>query len=63
MRNGDDPQELLRVDQAGQLLKLSRAKVYQLMQAGQLEYVQLDGCRRIPRQALQELIERKTVRQ
>jgi excisionase family DNA binding protein len=59
----DDPLDLLKVDQATEVLQLSRAKFYQLMEAGQIEYVQVGRCRRIPGWALQAFIERNTVRQ
>jgi excisionase family DNA binding protein len=38
---------LLRVPEAAQRLSLSRAKVYELMKAGVLPSVRIDGARRI----------------
>jgi excisionase family DNA binding protein len=58
----DESLELLKVDQATQALKVSRAKFYQLMEAREIEYVQVGRCRRIPRSALQAFIERNTVK-
>jgi excisionase family DNA binding protein len=58
----DESLELLKVDQATQTLKVSRAKFYQPMDARELEYVQVGRCRRIPRSALQAFIERNTVK-
>jgi excisionase family DNA binding protein len=62
MMSADDPQELLKIDYATQVLKVSRAKFYQMMDAGEIEYVRMGRCRRIPRSALQALIERNTVK-
>jgi excisionase family DNA binding protein len=38
---------LLRIPEVAQRLSLSRAKVYELMAAGVLTSVKIDGCRRI----------------
>ncbi|MBL8798911.1 MAG: helix-turn-helix domain-containing protein [Planctomycetia bacterium] len=54
------PVELLqdgleKVPEAARFLCLSRSKVYQLMDRGELPYVQLGRSRRIPRRALVQL--------
>lgn len=43
---------LLSVSDAAEFLQISRAKLYLLMEAGQLHYVKLGRARRIPRRAL-----------
>lgn len=45
---------LATVKQAEQFLSVSRAKVYSLMDAGELRYAKLGKSRRIPWQALRE---------
>jgi excisionase family DNA binding protein len=50
--------DLLKVPEACQLLRLSRAKVYQLMEAGELTYARFGRSRRIPRRALAEYVAR-----
>ncbi len=47
---------LLRPEEAAHLLGISRSKVYELIRAGRLRAVKLDGSRRIPREAVEELI-------
>jgi excisionase family DNA binding protein len=43
-------------------LRMSRSAVYNLMDKGELEYVKIGRCRRIPARAVRELVERNTVR-
>jgi excisionase family DNA binding protein len=43
------------IKEAVRFLSLSRSKVYQLMDSGQLTYVQFGRARRIPRRALLDL--------
>ncbi len=43
---------LLTVAEAAAFLRLSRAKLYSLMDAGRLAYVRFDRCRRVPRAAV-----------
>jgi excisionase family DNA binding protein len=50
------------VDEARRFLRVSRSKVYQMMEDGQLEYLKFGACRRIPGDALLRLVERCTVR-
>jgi excisionase family DNA binding protein len=45
----------LTVPEAAAFLRLSRAKVYQMMDCGQLRYAKFGKSRRVPRQALQDL--------
>jgi excisionase family DNA binding protein len=44
--------------EAAAFLRLSRAKIYQLMDAGDLHYAKFGKSRRIPRRALAEYAER-----
>ncbi len=43
---------LLTVQEAAQFLRVSRSKLYALMDAGELQFVKLGRSRRIPRRAL-----------
>lgn len=43
---------LLRVEEAAEVLRISRTRVYELIRIGQLQSVKVHGSRRIPRQAL-----------
>lgn len=52
---GVDP--LLKVNQAAGLLALGKSKVYELMDAGRLRNVRIDGSRRIPRSAVVEFLQ------
>lgn len=54
------PALLLRPDQAAEMLGISRSKVYALVRSGQLPAVRLTGSVRIPKAALQELVEAAT---
>ena len=40
---------LLTVREAAEFLKLSRSRLYELMNAGELAYVKIGGSRRVPR--------------
>ena len=53
--------ELLTVQETARALRLSRTKVYQLMDDGRLAYVKLDKSRRVPRTAVTRLIQQCTV--
>ena len=60
-RGGSDSDQerwLLRPEQAADRLNVSRTKVYELMARGDLESVRVDGCRRVPVEALREYIAR-----
>lgn len=48
---------LLTPVEAAHALGIGRSKVYQLLQSGQLQSVHIGSCRRIPREALHELLE------
>ena len=49
---------LLNPKEAADMLSVSRAKLYELLAAGRLDSVRIDGCRRIPVQALHAYVER-----
>ena len=49
---------LLKPEEAAGWLNVGRSKVYELMRAGVLESVQIGACRRIPRSALVEYVEK-----
>lgn len=49
---------LVSVFEAARFLSLSRSKVYNLMESGELRFVKLGRARRIPRRALIELAAR-----
>lgn len=48
------------IAEAADLLKLSRSKLYELMDKGKIKYCKFDGARRIPRAELAAYIERNT---
>ncbi len=50
--------ELLTIKEAARRLGLSRAKLYQLMESGELVYVKFGKARRIPLAGLAELVAR-----
>jgi excisionase family DNA binding protein len=52
---------LLRVPQVTKLLGLSRSKVYQLMERGELPYVKSDKARRVHRQCVEDYVRRHVV--
>jgi excisionase family DNA binding protein len=52
---------LLSVAEAAHFLSISRAKLYSLMDAGDLAYAKIGKSRRIPRRALVEFAERHLV--
>lgn len=47
---------LLRVEEAADLLGLSRTRVFELIGAGQLESVKVGGSRRVPRAAVEAFV-------
>lgn len=49
-------QLLLTPTEAARALGIGRSKLYQLMQAGVLESVHIGACRRIPNDALLDLV-------
>ena len=51
----------LKVMKVAELLGISRAQVYKLMEAGQLAYVKIGKSRRIPWEAIEELVQKNTV--
>ncbi len=50
-----------RVPDAGKFLKMCTSQVYILMARGDLPYVKIGRCRRIPRRALLDLAKRSLV--
>ena len=53
---------LLKVNEAAEVLSLSRGTVYNEMASGRLAYVKVRGSRRIPRTVLQRYVETRMVR-
>lgn len=53
---------LERVPAVASYLGVSRSKVYAMMETGELPYVKLGKSRRVPRWAIQRLIEKHLVR-
>ena len=49
---------LLTPEQAARLLAISRSKIYELMRAGRLDAIKIDGSRRVPVEAVDEFIAR-----
>lgn len=50
---------LLTPDEAAKALAVSRARVYELMRAGELRSIRIGSSRRVPRQAVATFIEQK----
>ena len=48
---------LYSVREAAELLSIGRVKLYELLAAGKIESVKLDGSRRIPRDALEGYVD------
>jgi excisionase family DNA binding protein len=49
---------LLTPKEATELLGISRSKLYELLRVGTIESVKIGDCRRVPRAALDEYVER-----
>lgn len=49
---------LLTVPEAASFLRISRSKLYLLMKNGELPFVRLGGCRRVPKLAVVQIAER-----
>ena len=60
MQSKESVDRLVKLQEAMMLLSVSRATLYNLMDAGQLPYVKLGRSRRMPLSALRELIRRNT---
>lgn len=54
--NSGLPQALYTVPEATQVLRLSRAELYNQMRAGRLRFVQIGRARRIPASAVAEFV-------
>ncbi|MFE7170235.1 helix-turn-helix domain-containing protein [Streptomyces sp. NPDC057616] len=52
------PVELLTVGEVMRQLKVGRTKVYDLIRTHRLVSIKVDGCRRIPSDAVQDFIRR-----
>lgn len=50
---------LLRPAEAAELLSISRSKIYELVNAGEIPSIRLGGAIRIPRRSLEEFISRQ----
>jgi excisionase family DNA binding protein len=53
---------LYKVPEVAEMLCVSRAMIYRLMDKGQLEYVRINCCRRVSAEAIEKLIQEGTVR-
>ena len=51
-----EPPRLLRVEDAANLLNIGRSAVYDLIRSGRLRSVKIGKSRRIPREAVDEVI-------
>ena len=49
---------LLTAEEAAAALGIGRTKLYELLRAGVIEWVRIDGCRRVPREAVEEFVRR-----
>jgi excisionase family DNA binding protein len=49
---------VITVEEAGNMLAVSRSTVYAMFDRGELHYVQLGRARRVPRRAVMQLLER-----
>jgi excisionase family DNA binding protein len=56
-----DLTRLVRVTEVAQQLGLSRSKVYQMMDAGELSYVKFGKSRRVPLDAVERLVRESTI--
>lgn len=52
---------VVTVQEAALLMGLGKSKIYDLMDAGRLDYVKIDSVRRIPMDAICEFIERHRI--
>lgn len=52
---------LARIDEGCRFLGISRAKLYEIMERGELPYVKIGRSRRLPRQALKEFAAQRLV--
>jgi excisionase family DNA binding protein len=52
---------LVRPAEAAMMLSVSRSKIYELLQTGELPFVLVGNVKRIPLAALRSLAEKKTV--
>lgn len=50
---------LLTVEEAAEMLSISRSKLYQLIGSGVVRSIRIDGSRRVPVEALEEYVSRR----
>lgn len=58
-KGGEMEKLLLKVDEAADLLCISRSRIYRLINLGELDSIKVGGLRRIPTIAAYEYVERK----
>lgn len=56
--NTDPSRQLVRVEQAGDILAIGRSTIYELIAQGKIETVHIGRCCRIPVAALDEYVRR-----
>lgn len=54
-----DTTMLLKPEAAARALQISRAKLYALLRRGELRFIKIDGCTRIPTAVLEAFIEQR----
>lgn len=54
----DRPKAMYRVEEAAELLSLSRDRVYQLIRSNQIQSVLVGKCRRVPARAIDDYVGR-----
>lgn len=54
----DRPRVLYRVEEAAELLSVSRNRIYELIRSNQLRTVRVGGSRRVPARSLDEYVAR-----
>lgn len=54
---------LLKPEEAAEAMRISRSRVYEMLASGQLRSISLGRSRRIPAQAVRDLVERLQVEQ
>jgi excisionase family DNA binding protein len=60
---GGIPMSFFKVEEVARLLSVSRAKVYAMMDAGELAYAKFGKSRRVPQSAIESLVTRSMVGQ
>lgn len=52
----------VRPTKAARLLDISRSKIYELIQVGEIRAIKIGGCLRVPMEEIESLSERRTVK-